>query len=106
MGLEKEKLESSIIMDEDEFNRSIEPILSQKVKVYSSAPDRDPYDINPQLKVNFAELLFKSENNATSCDTNYLNAPLNVTPFSFPCNTLRSEYLEVAACSDPRACQR
>lgn len=51
MGLEKEKLESSIIMDEDEFNRSIEPILSKKARLYSSAPDRDPRDINAQLKV-------------------------------------------------------
>lgn len=57
MGLEKEKLDTSIIMDEDEFNRSIEPILSQKAKASSSAPDRDPHDLNAQLKVNFAETM-------------------------------------------------
>lgn len=51
MGLEKEKLDTSIIMDEDEFNRSIEPILSNKGKVYTASPDRDPNDINPHLKV-------------------------------------------------------
>lgn len=79
MGLEKEKLESSIIMDEDEFNRSIEPILSKKARLYSSAPDRDPHDINAQLKVT---LLFKSENNAMSTGyMNHLRAPLNLTSF-------------------------
>lgn len=38
-------------MDEDEFNRSIEPILLKKGKVYTAAPDRDPNDINAHLKV-------------------------------------------------------
>ncbi|CAG08747.1 unnamed protein product [Tetraodon nigroviridis] len=57
MGLEKEKLDTSIIMDEDEFNRSIEPILSQKAKASSSAPDRDPHDLNAQLKVGFEDVI-------------------------------------------------
>lgn len=51
MGLEKEKLDTSIIMDEDEFNRSIEPILSKKGDAYAASPDRDPNDINAHLKV-------------------------------------------------------
>lgn len=51
MGLEKEKSETSVIMDEDEFNRSIEPILGKKTKVYSDVPNRDPNDINSHLKV-------------------------------------------------------
>lgn len=51
MGLEKEKSDCNIIMDEDEFNRSIEPILSKKGKVYTAEPDRDPNDINAHLKV-------------------------------------------------------
>lgn len=51
MGLEKEKMETSVIMDEDEFNRSIEPILGKKPNVYSEEPDRDPKDINAHLKV-------------------------------------------------------
>lgn len=51
MGLEKEKSETSVIMDEDEFNRSIEPILGKKPKVYSEDLDRDPKDINLHLKV-------------------------------------------------------
>lgn len=76
MGLEKEKLDTSIIMDEDEFNRSIEPIQSKKAKVYSSSPDRDPHDINAQLKVNFAEVLFQTENNTISPDREL-----------FPCTT-------------------
>lgn len=51
MGLEKEKSDTSVIMDEDEFNRSIEPILGKKPHVYSPVPDRDPKDINAHLKV-------------------------------------------------------
>lgn len=51
MGVEKEKLESSIIMDEDEFCRSVEPILSRKGKAADTVPDRDPHDINAHLKV-------------------------------------------------------
>lgn len=38
-------------MDEDEFNRSIEPILSKKGNVYTAASDRDPHDTNAYLKV-------------------------------------------------------
>ncbi|KAG8012364.1 Caveolin-2 [Nibea albiflora] len=57
MGLEKEKLDTSIIMDEDEFNRSIEPILSKKGKVYTPEPDRDPNDINAHLKVDFEDVI-------------------------------------------------
>ncbi|KAM7415163.1 hypothetical protein PAMA_019810 [Pampus argenteus] len=57
MGLEKEKSDTSIIMDEDEFNRSIEPILSKKGKLYSAPPDRDPNDINAHLKVGFEDVI-------------------------------------------------
>uniref|UniRef100_A0A1A8LIZ2 Caveolin n=2 Tax=Nothobranchius TaxID=28779 RepID=A0A1A8LIZ2_9TELE len=56
MGVEKEKSDTSIIMDEDEFNRSIEPILS-KEKVYAAAQDRDPHDINTHLKVGFEDVI-------------------------------------------------
>lgn len=68
MGLEKEKLDTSIVMDEDEFNRSIEPILSKKAEAVSSAPDRDPHDINAQFQVIFAEVLFQTQNNTMSPD--------------------------------------
>ncbi|XP_029379102.1 caveolin-2 [Echeneis naucrates] len=57
MGLEKEKSDTSIIMDEEEFNRSIEPILSKKGKVYAAEPDRDPNDINAHLKVGFEDVI-------------------------------------------------
>ncbi|XP_047237474.1 caveolin-2 [Girardinichthys multiradiatus] len=57
MGVEKEKLDTSIIMDEDEFNRSIEPILSKKGKVYPAAQDRDPNEINTHLKVSFEDVI-------------------------------------------------
>lgn len=58
MGLEKEKSDISIIMDEDEFNRSIEPMLSKKGKrTYAEEPDRDPNDINAHLKVGFGDVI-------------------------------------------------
>ncbi|XP_058500370.1 caveolin-2 [Solea solea] len=57
MGLEKERSDTSIIMDEDEFNRSIEPILSKKGNVYAAVQDRDPNDINSKLKVGFDDII-------------------------------------------------
>ncbi|KAM4573530.1 caveolin-2 [Odontesthes bonariensis] len=57
MGLEKDKSDTSIIMDEYEFNRSIEPILSKKGKLYTAAPDRDPHDVNAHLKVGFEDVI-------------------------------------------------
>ncbi|KAJ8002734.1 hypothetical protein DPEC_G00162020 [Dallia pectoralis] len=57
MGVEKENYETSIIMDADEFNRSIEPILSKHGKVYSAVPDRDPNEINTHLKVGFDDII-------------------------------------------------
>ncbi|XP_060932901.1 caveolin-2 [Limanda limanda] len=57
MGLQREKSDTSIIMDEDEFNRSIEPILSKKGKVYAAEPDRDPNDVNAYLKVGFEDVV-------------------------------------------------
>ncbi|MBN3302841.1 caveolin-2 [Amia ocellicauda] len=56
MGVEKEKRETSIMMDEEEFNRSIEPILPKKDKV-RPAPTRDPHDINSHLKVGFEDVI-------------------------------------------------
>ncbi|XP_035499014.2 caveolin-2 [Scophthalmus maximus] len=57
MGLEKEKSDTSIIMDEDEFNRSMEPMLSKKGNVYAAEPDRDPHDVNAHLKVGFEDVI-------------------------------------------------
>ena len=70
MGLEKEKSDTSIIMAEDEFNRSIEPILSKKGKVYAAEPDRDPNDLNAHLKVKSApcaECVSKWNHTTSSC---------------------------------------
>ncbi|KAL6106268.1 cav2 [Pungitius sinensis] len=59
MGLEKEKSGTSIIMDEDEFNRSIEPIMSKKERSAHAAaePDRDRHDMNAHLKVGFDDVI-------------------------------------------------
>ena len=52
MGVEKNKSDTSIIMDDDEFSRSMEPILGDKGKVLAAAAaERDPHDINAHLKV-------------------------------------------------------
>ncbi|XP_061109041.1 caveolin-2 isoform X2 [Conger conger] len=57
MGLEKEKSETSVIMGEDEFSRSIDPFLAKKEKVLSSGSDRDPRQINEHLKVGFDDVI-------------------------------------------------
>ncbi|XP_051546280.1 caveolin-2-like [Myxocyprinus asiaticus] len=57
MGIEKGKLETSVIMDEDEFNKSIEPILGKKTNTYTPAPERDPKDINTYIKVGFEDVI-------------------------------------------------
>ncbi|XP_035257310.1 caveolin-2-like [Anguilla anguilla] len=57
MGFENEKSETSIILDEDEFNRSVEPILNKKDKVFTETPDRDPQDTNGNLKVSFEDVV-------------------------------------------------
>uniref|UniRef100_A0A8C6T4T8 Caveolin n=1 Tax=Neogobius melanostomus TaxID=47308 RepID=A0A8C6T4T8_9GOBI len=61
MGLENERLDSSVIMDEDEFNRSMEPILSGKHAPYAgtagTAGARDPQDVNAHLKVVFEDVI-------------------------------------------------
>ncbi|KAG8577564.1 hypothetical protein GDO81_010221 [Engystomops pustulosus] len=55
MGLEKEKADARIFMDEDEFNRSSAPMLTEKT--YESEPDRDPHDLNAHLKVSFEDVI-------------------------------------------------
>lgn len=52
MGLEKEKADTKIFMDDDEgFNRSSSPTLSDAEKSLEKAPDRDPHGLNSHLKV-------------------------------------------------------
>ncbi|XP_077425330.1 caveolin-2 [Vanacampus margaritifer] len=66
MGVEKEKSDTSIIMDEDAFNRSIEPILSRKGHVFASPhEDRDPDDVNAHLKVGFDDVIAEPESART-----------------------------------------
>ncbi|XP_028670330.1 caveolin-2 [Erpetoichthys calabaricus] len=60
MGLEKERSDTRIIMNDDEFNRSFEPILPKKEKEVA-APDRDPHDINSHIKVNFEDVIAEPE---------------------------------------------
>ncbi|XP_008309408.1 caveolin-2 [Cynoglossus semilaevis] len=57
MGLEKEKSDVGVMMDDDEFTTAIEPVLSKKGDVYEAAPNRDPNDINWHLKVDFEDVL-------------------------------------------------
>ncbi|XP_062856150.1 caveolin-2 [Trichomycterus rosablanca] len=55
MGLEKERAETSVFMDQDVFDRSIDPILKQKP--HTAVPDRDPNDINAHLQVDFDDVI-------------------------------------------------
>ncbi|XP_060784394.1 caveolin-2 [Neoarius graeffei] len=60
MGLEKEKAETCVFMDEDVFHSTIEPILKkEKERESARAPPlhRDPRDINAHLKVDFEDLI-------------------------------------------------
>lgn len=55
MGIEKEKADARIFMDEDEFNRSSAPMLTEKT--YESQPDRDPHNLNGHLKLSFEDVI-------------------------------------------------
>ncbi|KAI5105544.1 caveolin-2 [Silurus meridionalis] len=58
MGLEKEKAETCVFLDEDVFHSTIEPILKQKKeKARAPTPDRDPRGINAHLKVDFVDVI-------------------------------------------------
>lgn len=51
MGLEKEKADTKIFMDDEGFNRSSSPALSDTEKSLEKVPDRDPHGLNSHLKV-------------------------------------------------------
>lgn len=52
MGLETEKAETCVFMNEEVFHSTIEPILhKKKKKARAPLPNRDPRDINAHLKV-------------------------------------------------------
>lgn len=56
MGLEKEKAETCVFMDEDVFHSTIEPILKKKKeKARAQIRDRDPRDITAHLKVSHSK---------------------------------------------------
>ncbi|KAM4747201.1 caveolin-2 [Rhinophrynus dorsalis] len=55
MGLEKEKSDARIFMDEDEFNQSSVPMLTEKT--YENSPDRDPNRLNSHLKFGFEDVI-------------------------------------------------
>nr|XP_056703141.1 caveolin-2 [Euleptes europaea] len=57
MGLEKEKADTKIFMDEEGFNRSSSPALSDMEKSSEKAPDRDPRGINSHLKLAFEDVI-------------------------------------------------
>ncbi|XP_034390005.1 caveolin-2 [Cyclopterus lumpus] len=74
MGLEREKSDSSVIMDQDEFNRAIEPMLSKKARSACAAePDRDPSDVNAHLKVGFDDIIAEP-GSAHSFDTVWIGS--------------------------------
>ncbi|CAI9595736.1 unnamed protein product [Staurois parvus] len=56
MGLEKEKADARIFMDEDDFNRSDMPMLTEKT-YESSQQDRDPNNLNSYLKLGFEDVI-------------------------------------------------
>ncbi|XP_053113171.1 caveolin-2 isoform X3 [Hemicordylus capensis] len=57
MGLEKEKADTKIFMDDDGFNRSSSPALSDTEKSLEKAPDRDPHGLNTHLKLGFDDVI-------------------------------------------------
>ncbi|XP_013932148.1 PREDICTED: caveolin-2 [Thamnophis sirtalis] len=58
MGLEKEKADTKIFMDEDGFDRSDSPAPSDTGKnSEKAAPDRDPRGLNSHLKLGFEDVI-------------------------------------------------
>ncbi|XP_053318564.1 caveolin-2 [Spea bombifrons] len=55
MGLEKEKADARIFMDEDDFNRSSVPMLTEKN--IDNSPNRDPHRLNSHLKIAFEDVI-------------------------------------------------
>ncbi|XP_061496032.1 caveolin-2 isoform X1 [Rhineura floridana] len=57
MGLEKEKADTKIFMDEDGFNRSSSPVFSDAENSLEKTPDRDPHGINTHLQLGFEDVI-------------------------------------------------
>ncbi|KAM5172739.1 caveolin-2 [Mantella aurantiaca] len=60
MGLEKEKADHRIFMDEDDFNRSDMPMLTEKT-YDTNHRDRDPHNLNGHLKLGFEDVIAEPE---------------------------------------------
>ncbi|XP_040199710.1 caveolin-2 [Rana temporaria] len=60
MGLEKEKADARIFMDEDDFNRSDMPMLTEKTYEINQR-DRDPNNLNSHLKLGFEDVIAEPE---------------------------------------------
>uniref|UniRef100_A0A8C5MDD2 Caveolin n=1 Tax=Leptobrachium leishanense TaxID=445787 RepID=A0A8C5MDD2_9ANUR len=59
MGLEKEKSDARIFMDLEDLNPSSIPMITEKT--YNNSPNRDPQNLNGQLKVNFEDVIAEPE---------------------------------------------
>ncbi|KAL8221292.1 UNVERIFIED_CONTAM: Caveolin-2 [Gekko kuhli] len=57
MGLEKEKADTKIFMDEEGFTRSSSPALSETEKSLEKVLDRDPHGLNNHLKLGFEDVI-------------------------------------------------
>ncbi|KAF7246466.1 Caveolin-2 [Varanus komodoensis] len=57
MGLEKEKADTKIFMDEEGFNRGSSPALSDTEASLDKVVDRDPNGINSHLKLGFEDVI-------------------------------------------------
>lgn len=55
MGLEKEKADIKIFMDDDDFTRSSSPVLPEKS--LQTSPDRDPNGLNSHLQLGFEDVI-------------------------------------------------
>ncbi|XP_064363539.1 caveolin-2 [Dromaius novaehollandiae] len=61
MGLEKEKADTRIFMDDDNFTRAGGPALSDAEKSAEDDSERDPNGLNTHLKLGFEDVIAEPE---------------------------------------------
>ncbi|KAM6144828.1 caveolin-2 [Phoenicopterus ruber ruber] len=61
MGLETEKADTRIFMDDDNFPRSGGPALSEAEKCAEDELDRDPHGLNAHLQLGFEDVIAEPE---------------------------------------------
>ncbi|XP_017673400.1 caveolin-2 [Chiroxiphia lanceolata] len=61
MGLETEKVDTRIFMDDDNFPRSGGPVLSEAEKCAEDELDRDPHGMNAHLQLGFEDVIAEPE---------------------------------------------